>query len=153
MSTHSLDASGSRPLTTTTNDPARTAATVAAKPNDDVVVALGNFDCIEIPLAGIPGSVEIVTRRRMDRAPKRDDSGDIVRDADRNLVYEEVETESKTLRFRYFSYAIGLTAEGNVPHTTMRVVDLDKDPNKPMALLGDIISEERVDVGYGIEAS
>lgn len=41
MSTHRLDVSGARPLTTTTNDPAATVAQTPAKQGDDVTVTLG----------------------------------------------------------------------------------------------------------------
>ena len=152
MSTHSLDASGSRPLMTTTNDPARTAATVGAKPGDDVVATLGNFAYVEIPIPTTPGVCEIVVRKRMDKKMKRDDKGDPIRDADKNVVYEEVEVESRALRLRAFSYVVGRTEGETTPHSTLRVINLDKDQNPPMALWGDVVSEEKIDLGYGTDS-
>jgi hypothetical protein len=132
------------------NDPARTAATVGAKLGDDVVATLGNFAYVEIPIPTTPGACEIVVRQRVEKQMKRDEKGDPVRDADKNVVYEEVEVESRTLRLRAFTYVIGRT-ESETPHSTFRVVNLDKDPNPPMALWGDVVAEAKIDLGYGTE--
>ena len=50
MSTLKLDASGARALTTTTNDPSNTQASMSAKAGDDVLVTLGGVSEIRIGL-------------------------------------------------------------------------------------------------------
>lgn len=60
MSTHVLDASGARPLTTTMNDPAATRASIPAKQGDDVKFTIGAAR--EITLR-IPDSARLQVRR------------------------------------------------------------------------------------------
>lgn len=153
MSTHSLDASGARPLTSTTNDPRRTAATVSAKEGDDCVVTLGNYQRVEIPLH--PNvQPKLVVRKRVARVAKRDNQGDFVRDENRHVVYEDAEEEQRLL---VFEAGINLSAHtiqadpkytGPTPHSTFRIVNLEKDPNQPLWVQGEIVSEETLDVGF-----
>lgn len=142
MSTHSLDASGQRPLTTTTNDPARTAATVTAKQGDDVVIQLGSYTHVEIPIPDQAGLVELVVRRNVEKKAKLDDKGDYVRDESRHIVYEEGEVERWSLRFKAGAYVVGRTEPNesgfsSTPHSMIRVVNLDNDPNQPIFLAGE----------------
>jgi hypothetical protein len=51
MSSHTLDVSGARPLTTTTNDPASTRIWMPSKPTDDVAVSLSGFRELRVELA------------------------------------------------------------------------------------------------------
>lgn len=157
MSTHVLDASGSRALSMTVNDPARTGASVSAKAGDDVIVTLGNFDYVEIPIPTTPGACEIIVRERKYRKIKRNEQGTEVRDADRNLVYEDAVETTRLLRLRAFTHAIGRTGTDpeksvvSAPHTTLRAVDFDKDPHQPVFIQGETVSEEKIDLGYGTE--
>lgn len=154
MSTHSLDASGARPLTSTTNDPARTAATVSAKQGDDCVVTLGNYQRVEIPVPTVPGAVKLVKRVRQTRVPKRDEHGNQVRDENRHLVYEDGFEDQYVLVFTHF---FGLSAHTTkdaptpTPHSTFRVVNLEKDPYAPLWVQGELETETVLDLGYGIE--
>lgn len=159
MSTHQLDASGARPLTITTNDPARTVATVQAKAGDDVVVTLGNFDYVEIPIPTTAGVCEIVVRKRTEKKIKRNERGYEVRDKERNVIYEEIETEHRTLRLRAFAYVSAHTEKetregypGKTPHSSLRAVDLTKDQGQPVWLSGEVVSVEKINLGYGVEA-
>jgi hypothetical protein len=156
MSTHTLDASGARPLTTTTNDPARTAATVQAKQGDDAVITFGGFSYVEIPIPTTAGACEVVVRRKTENRMVLDEHGDPVRDEDRNIVYEEVEVETRALRFTGYFYASGHTDKSDdqiplTPHSTLRAVNFERDPNKPMWLTGETVSVEKIDLGYGVE--
>ncbi len=155
MSTHSLDASGSRPLTITTNDPARTAATVSAKQGENATITLGAFAWVEIPIPQTAGAVEVIVRKRATRVMKRDSQGDPVRDVDRNIVYEDGFEESRVLRLKGAFTASGFhdpdSQYANTPHTTLRVSNFENDPYKPLWIQGEIVSQEQIDLGFGIE--
>ena len=146
MSTHQLDASGSRTLTTTFNDPARTVATMNAKQSDDVMVTLGNMEYVEIQIPTTPGACEIVTRKKLSRKAKLNERGDYVRE-DGKIVYEDSEEEILTLRLKSYLTVVGST-DDQTPHTALRVFSLAKET--PFFLQGDIISEEKIDLGFGV---
>jgi hypothetical protein len=92
MSTHILDVSGARPLTSTLNDPAATRASVPAKQGDDVTFTIGGAK--ETRLVIPPGS-RIQRRRYVRHQPKRAD-GEIVREGG-EVVYEDVPYEEIVL--------------------------------------------------------
>lgn len=156
MSTHTLDASGARPLSTTVNDPARTTATVQAKQGDDCVVTLGNFARVEIPIPTTPGAARIVTRVRSVRKAKRDDHGNHLRDENRNLLYEDAVEETKVLVFDTGHLMLSAHTEKgdgypSTPHTTCRVVNLENDQSLPLWVQGETGEDEPVDLGFGTE--
>lgn len=145
MSTHSLDVSGSRPLTTTTNDPSRTAATMSAKMGDDVVANFGNFDSIEIPISS-NAKVEIVTRMRDVRRIKRDEHGNEIRE-DGKVVYEDTKEEQKTIRLNGSIMVIATTeGDAKTPHTSYSVRDLSKQDGRPVWIAGEEVKAAPVEV-------
>ncbi len=93
MSTHRLDVSGSRPLTTTLNDPAVTIASTSAKAGDDVQVTLGGLR--EIRLAVL--DTARIERRRYMRRTQRQENGKAVKDAAGEFLYDEVPYEQLVL--------------------------------------------------------
>ena len=150
MSSHSLDASGQRPLTTTMNDPARTAVTTTAKAGDDAVVQFGGFSYYEfqVPPAG---TVELVTRRYTESKMKLDDQGDPVRE-DGKILYEDVVTEVKTLRLTSLPTLVAVTVPNDagfssMPHTSVKIVDIAKDPYAPRFAKAEEIAVEKLDIG------
>lgn len=155
MSTHRLDASGSRALTTTINDPARTVAVMNAKSGDDVVATFGNFEYIEIQIPTTAGAVEIITRGRVDRVTVLDQQGNPVRDPDGKIRYEDREVKYQTLRLRSYVALSAHTRKETLdsipqtPHTDFRVANLENS-GTPMWLTGDVLSEEKIDLGFGI---
>lgn len=154
MSTHTLDASGQRTLTTSINDPARTTATVSAKQGDDAVVTLGAYERVEVVVPTTPGAVKLVKRVRATRVAKRDDKGEYVRDDRRQIIYEDGFEDSYVLVFTSYFSLSAHTTKGDVastPHSTFRIVNLENDPNKPVWVQGEDESETVLDLGYGTE--
>lgn len=151
MSTHTLDASGQRALTSTINDPARTGATVNAKQGDDAVVTLGNYGRVEVLVPTTPGAVKLVKRVRATRVAKRDDKGEYVRDDNRQIIYEDGFEESFVLVFTSYFSLSAHTDDPATPHSTFRIVNLENDPNKPLWVQGENESETVLDLGYGTE--
>lgn len=90
MSTHILDVSGARALTTRTNDPASTYASTPAKQGDDLEVSIG---AREIRLS-LPDSARIQRRRYPTRRPVYDEAGKPIRDSDGWLM-EDGEPEDR----------------------------------------------------------
>jgi hypothetical protein len=154
VSTHSLDASGARPLTSTTNDPARTSATVSAKEGDDCLGVFGGFTRVEIPVPQTPGAVRLEVRRRVDKKAKTDERGDYVRDENRQIIYEQVEIEDRILVIDTIVNVLGRTFPNDngfvpTPHTSFRIVNLEKDPYRPYWITGETVADDPVDLGYG----
>lgn len=85
MSSHRLDVSGSRPLTTTLNDPAATSAQTSAKAGDDVRFQVGGAREARVLL---PPGAKIQRRQYVARTQKLD-GGKIVRDDAGAYVYDE----------------------------------------------------------------
>lgn len=83
MSTHNLDVSGARPLTTTLNDPARTAASCSAKAGDDVNVTVSG--CRETRFV-LPPNAKIERREYVRKTPRKVD-GALVKDPDNPNLY------------------------------------------------------------------
>jgi hypothetical protein len=90
MSTHVLDASGARPLSTTVNDPAATRASVTAKGGDDVRFQIGGVREVRI---GLPESARIERRRHVTKS-QRLVEGKVVRGDDGEFIYDEREYDS-----------------------------------------------------------
>jgi hypothetical protein len=86
VSTHVLDVSGQRALTTTINDPARTAAQVNAKQGDDVRFQVGAAREVRI---GFPAGAKVERRRYVSRSIKHDEKNRPVKDDQGEYVYEE----------------------------------------------------------------
>lgn len=86
MSTHNLDVSGARPLTITTNDPSRTAASTGAKSGDDVTALVSG--CRELRFF-LPPSMKIERRRYVRKVAVKDESGRPMKDDAGDFLYED----------------------------------------------------------------
>lgn len=97
MSTHRLDVSGARPLTTTTNDPAATVAQTPAKAGDDVTATLSGFRELRVSLGD--GSTTRLERRRYIRKTMRRHEGGAPVKENGEYVYDEKPEEELVLVF------------------------------------------------------
>ncbi len=93
MSSYMIDVSGARPLTPTINDPAATKVWMPAKQGDDVSLSCSGRET----RIAIGGNVRLQRRRYHRNNPKRDDQGQLIRDANGDLEYEQQPYEQYVL--------------------------------------------------------
>lgn len=146
MSTHILDVSGARPLTTTLNDPAATRASTSAKAGDDVFVQVGGARETRMV---IPSGTKIQRRRYVSRKQMTDSDHRPVKDEAGEYVYEETPYEELVLVLTgslvAFSRSSHLPIEGEeqpsyepTPHTTLSA---RRFPEPHFTESGELLSE------------